>query len=106
MALFDDILGKVSGHPELENRAAKVGIDPKMAEQVVAALGAAHQEPGDTVQQDEEQPGLDAGIVSQIVEHIGGEGSLGQFAAMIDQDGDGNPLDELVGFAGKLFGKG
>ena len=106
MALFDDILGKVSGHPELENLAAKVGIDPKMAEQVVAALSEAHQQPGDTVQQAAARTGLDAGVVGQIVDHIGGEGSLGKFAAMIDQDGDGNPLDELAGFAGKLFGKG
>jgi len=105
MALFDDILGKVSGHPELENLAAKVGIDPKMAERVVAALGEAHQQPGDTVSQAAAWTGLDAGIVGQIVEHIGGEGSLGKFAAMVDQDGDGNPLDELAGLASKLFGK-
>ena len=105
MALFDDILGKVSGHPELENLAAKVGIDPKMAEQVVAALGEAHQQPGDTVRQAAAKTGLDAGVVGQIAEHIGGEGSLGRFAAMIDQDGDGNPLDELAGFASKLFGR-
>ena len=44
MALFDDILGRVSGHPELVNLAAKVGIDPKMAERAVAALGEAHQQ--------------------------------------------------------------
>ena len=106
MALFDDILGKVSGHPELENLAAKVGIDPRMAERAVAALGEAHQQPGDTVQQAAGKTGLDAGTISQIVDHIGGEGSLGKFAAMIDQDGDGNPLDELAGFASKLFGKG
>ena len=105
MALFDDILGKVSGHPELENLAAKVGIDPRMAERAVAALGEAHQQPGDTVQQAAARTGLDAGVVGQIVDHIGGEGSLGRFAAMIDQDGDGNPLDELAGFASKLFGR-
>ena len=105
MGLFDDILGKVSDHPEIANMAAKVGIDPKLAEQAVAALGEAHQQPGDTVQQAAAKTGLDSGTVSQIVEHIGGEGSLGKFAAMIDQDGDGNPLDELAGFASKLFGK-
>ena len=106
MALFDQILGKVSDHPEIGNMAAKLGIDPKLAEQAVAALGEAHQQPGDTVQQAAAKTGLDTGTVSQIVEHIGGEGSLGKFAAMIDQDGDGNPLDELAGFASKLFGKG
>ncbi len=106
MALFDQILGKVSDHPEIANLAAKVGIDPKLAEQAVAALGAAHQQPGDTVSQAAAQTGLDSGVVSQIVEHIGGEGSLGRFATMLDQDGDGNPLDDIAGFASKLFGKG
>lgn len=106
MGLFDDILGKVSGHPEIENLATKVGISPAMVEQAVAALGEAHQQPGDTVQQAAAKTGLDTSVISQIVEHIGGEGSLGKFASMIDQDGDGNPLDEIVGFASKLFGKG
>ena len=106
MALFDQILGQVRDHPEIINMAGKLGIDPKLAEQAVAALGAAHQQPGDTVQQAAAQTGLDAGTVSRIVEHIGGEGALGKFASMIDQDGDGNPLDELAGIAGKLFGKG
>ena len=49
MALFDDILGKVGGHPELANMATKLGISPEMAERAVAALGEAHQAPGDTV---------------------------------------------------------
>lgn len=105
MALFDDILGKVSGNPDLVNMAAKLGIDPKLAEQAVAALGAAHHQPGDTVQQAAETTGLDSGVLNQIVEHIGGEGSLGQFAQMLDRDGDGNPLDDIAGFASKLFGR-
>jgi hypothetical protein len=105
MALFDDILGRVSGHPEIINLATKLGIDPKQAEAAVAALGEAHQQPGDTVQQAAAKTGLDAGVVSQIVDHIGGEGSLGKFASMLDQDGDGNPLDDLAGLASKLFGK-
>ena len=106
MGLFDDILGKVSDHPEIANMAAKLGIDPKLAEQAVAALGEAHQQPGDTVTQAAAKTGLDTSVVSQIVEHIGGEGSLGQFAQMLDQDKDGNPLDDVLGFASKLFGKG
>jgi hypothetical protein len=105
MALFDDILGKIGDHPEITNMAAKLGIDPKLAEQAVAALGEAHQQPGDTVQEAAAKTGLDSGVISQIVEHIGGEGSLGQFATMLDQDGDGNPLDDIAGFASKLFGR-
>lgn len=105
MALFDDILGKVGGHPELANMAAKLGIDPALAEKAIAALGEAHQQPGDTVQQAAEKTGLDTGVLGQIVEQIGGEGSLGSFARMLDQDGDGNPLDDIAGLAGKFFGK-
>jgi len=105
MALFDDILGKVSGHPELANMAAKLGIDPAMAEKAIAALGEAHHLPGDTVQEAAAKTGLDAGVLGQIVEQIGGEGSLGRFAQMLDADHDGNPLDDIAGFAGKLFGK-
>jgi hypothetical protein len=105
MALFDDILGKIGDHPEIANMATKLGIDPRLAEQAVAALGEAHQQPGDTVGQAAAKTGLDASVISQIVEHVGGEGSLGQFAAMLDQDGDGNPLDDIAGFASKLFGR-
>ena len=103
MALFDDILGKVGGHPELVNMAAKLGISPEQAEKAVAALGEAHQQPGDTVQAAAAKTGLDAGILSQVVEQIGGEGSLTRFAEMLDADDDGSVLDDILGFANRLF---
>lgn len=103
MALFDDILGKVSGHPELVNMAAKLGISPEQAETAVAALGEAHHEPGDTVQLAAAKTGLDAGVLSQVVEQIGGEGSLTRFTQMLDADDDGSVLDDILGFANKLF---
>ncbi len=103
MALFDDILGKVAGHPELVNMAAKLGISPEQAEKAVAALGEAHHEPGDTVQLAAEKTGLDAGILSQVVEQIGGEGSLARFTQMLDADDDGSILDDVLGFASRLF---
>ena len=55
--------------------------------------------------------------LQEIIGHIGGEGSLGRFAQMVqqdggagilgalDRDGDGNPLNDLGGIAGSLFGK-
>ncbi|OYX09843.1 MAG: hypothetical protein B7Z08_03640, partial [Sphingomonadales bacterium 32-68-7] len=49
--------------------------------------------------------GLPTDKLQEIIGHIGGEGSLGKFAGMLDADGDGNPLDDLAGMAGKLFGK-
>lgn len=118
MGIFDSILGQVSEHVDVANMAAKLGIDPAMAEKAITALGQAHHEPGDTVTGAAAKTGLDAGVLSQIVAQIGGEGSLGQFAQMLkdnsqasgilgslDKDGDGNPLNDLAGIAKGLFGK-
>lgn len=118
MSLFDNILSQVSGHVDVANLAAKLGIDPAMAEKAIAALGQAHQQPGDTVAGAAASTGIDGGILSQIVEQIGGEGSLGQFSnllkdnptasgllGMLDRDGDGNPLNDIAGMAKGLFGK-
>ncbi len=116
MGIFDGILNQVSGHADIANLAAKVGIDPAMAEKAIAALGVAHQQPGDTVSLAAEKTGLGAGTLSQIIEQIGGEGSLTQFAgaiasdpskiaALFDRDGDGNPLNDVMGMASGLFGK-
>jgi len=110
MSIFNSILGSVGG-TDIENLAAKVGIDPDMAEKAVAALGAAHVQPGDTVKTAAAHTGLDASIMSQIVGHIGGEGSLGEYARMVqdnpqilsgltsalDRDGDGNPINDVLG---------
>lgn len=106
MSVFDTILKSIGGAPDdIVNLAAKVGIDPAMAEKAIAALGQAHQQQGDTIEGAAAKTGLSAGTLSQIVEHIGGEGSLTQFASMLDRDGDGNPLNDIAGMAKGLFGK-
>ncbi|MFU7527803.1 hypothetical protein [Qipengyuania sp. ASV99] len=105
MSLFDSILGQVTNNPTVTNMAEKFGIDPQLAAQAVAALGAGHQDERDTIEVAAEKTGMDADMLGQIRDAIGGEGSLGKFAAMIDQDGDGNPLDELTDIASGLFGR-
>lgn len=118
MSLLDGLLGQVAQNVDIAGLAAKVGIDPAMAEQAVAALGVAHTAPEDTVGLAAEKTGLDPSVLTQIVGHIGGEGSLGEFASllqgnsavagiagMLDKDGDGNPLNDLAGLAGGLLGK-
>ena len=118
MGIFDSILGQVGGHADVGNMAAKLGIPAEMAEKAIAALGQSHGEAGDTIQGAAAKTGMDAGMLSQIVEQIGGEGSLGEYARMLqdnpaakgvfkwlDSDGDGNPLNDIAGMAGKLFGK-
>lgn len=119
MSLFDGILKNIAGAPDdVRNLAHTVGIDPKLAEQAIAALGQSHQMQGDTVELASAKTGLDSDILSKIVEHIGGEGSLMAFSnmlnehpqakgilEMLDRDGDGNPLDDIAGMAKGLFGK-
>lgn len=117
MSLFDSILNQVTSHVDVENLANKVGLDPATAEKAIAALSAAHAQPGDTVTAAAASTGLDASILSQVVGHIGGEGSLGEFArilsehpqaagllGMLDRDGDGNPINDIAGLAKGLFG--
>jgi len=119
MSLLDGILKNIGGAPDdVANLAAKVGIDPGLAEKAIAALGQAHQMEGDTVELASAKTGLDTGVLGQIVSHIGGEGSLTEFSnmlsenpqaasifKMLDRDGDGNPLDDITDMAKGLFGK-
>lgn len=116
MSMLDGILSQAGSSADIANLAAKLGIDPVMAEKAVAALGTAHQQPGDTVESASRQTGLSAAVLAQIVEQIGGEGSLGEFARMIqddpskisaffDRDGDGSAMDDVADFANGLFGK-
>jgi len=118
MGIFDSILGQVSDHPDVANMAAKLGIDPAMAEKAIAALSQAHQQPGDTLETASTRTGLDTGILGQIVQQIGGEGSLGEFARMLesnpqaanvlkmlDRDGDGSAIDDIADMAKGFFSK-
>ena len=50
MGLFDSILSQVGDNPTVTNMAEKFGIDPELAAKAVAALGEAHQDPGDTIE--------------------------------------------------------
>ena len=117
MSLLDGILKNIGGAPDdVKNLAEKVGVDPAIAEKAIAALGQSHQMQGDTVELASAKTGLDTGTLSQIVEQIGGEGSLTSFATaikddpssfmkLLDRDGDGNPLDDIADMASDLFGK-
>ena len=116
MGLFDGILGQVSQHADVANLAGQLGIDPAMAEKAIAALGVAHQQPGDTAQLAAQKTGLDLGTVQQVIAAIGGEGSLQEFAnqiasdpsaiaAFFDRDGDGSAIDDIADMAKGLFGK-
>lgn len=97
MSLLDSILGQVSDNATIENLATKVGLTPEQVESAVTALGQAHAQDGDTVQTASESTGLPADKLNQLVDHIGGEGSLGRFASLIAGGGG------LSGIASKFI---
>ena len=46
--------------------------------------------------------GLGGALGGGQAQQSGGLGSLGGLASLIDLDGDGNPLDDILGMAAKL----
>lgn len=107
MSILDGILKNIGGAPDdVVNLAKQIGIDPGMVETAISALGKTHQLDGDTVTLAAEKTGISPEILSQVVAAIGGEGSLTNFASMLDKDGDGNPLDDIMGMASGLLGGG
>lgn len=72
---------------DVANLASKVGLSQDQVEQAISALAQSHTEPGDTVDGAAESTGLPTDTLQQIVGHIGGEGSLGQFAQIIGAAG-------------------
>ncbi|HEX3422434.1 MAG TPA: hypothetical protein VHS33_03405 [Sphingomicrobium sp.] len=89
MSLLDGILNQVSDNSTIENLASKVGLSPDQVEQAIAALGQAHTSEGDTVATAADQTGLPPDKLQEIVGHIGGEGALGRFASLLQQDQGG-----------------
>jgi hypothetical protein len=50
------------------------------------------------------QPGS-GGLLGQLGGAFAGANSAGGLGALLDLDGDGNPLDDIAGMAGKFFGR-
>ncbi|MEL6542191.1 MAG: hypothetical protein AAFP79_13005 [Pseudomonadota bacterium] len=120
MSILDGLMKQVAGSPDtVASLAEQVGLDPSMVEKGLAALGQSHAEEGDTVELAAQKTGLDMGALSGIVSQLGGEGALGDLASkmdgqegglagvmnMLDQDGDGNALDDIADMASSFFGK-
>ena len=110
MGLIDGLLAQLGGNFDIQNLATKIGLSPEQVEQGVHALGLAHQEPGDTAETAAAQTGLPVDKLQEMIDHIGGEGSLAQFASLLQglqgQGQEGGIAGALGGLASNLFGKG
>ena len=98
MSFLNGLLGQLGGDTTVQNLAEKVGMSPEQVESAVSALGEAHNADGDTVQTAAASTGLPADKLQEIVGHLGGEGSLGQFATLLQGSGG------TSGIMGKLSG--
>lgn len=105
MGLLDGLLTQVTQNVDIAALAGKVGISPEQAEAAVAALAQAHTAPTDTVTTAAENTGLPTDVLQQIIAHIGGEGSLGAFANLVQSEAGQGVLGQLSGLAGGLFGR-
>jgi hypothetical protein len=118
MSIFTDLLK--SGASSVAGAVSeKLGIDPATAQGFVdQALpgNQAEAAAADPAQQDvapaEEAAATDAaapeaeGLLGQASAMLGGsQGIMDKAKGLLDQDGDGNPLNDITGMVGKMFGK-
>lgn len=104
------ILGKIMGGEGIQSvvqeAAAKTGISADVLQKMlpnITAMAAGHVTEAASTQPESGSGGL-MGMVSGMLGR-GQGGNLGGVAKMLDMDGDGNPLNDIMGMAGKLFGK-
>jgi len=119
MSLLDSLGGLLGNNVDVGGIAEKLGIDPAVAAQAVAALGSAHTQEGDTVETASAQTGISGDTLNQVVGALGGVEGLGQVSQILqnnpqlvgsvmgflDRDGDGSPVNDILGMAKGLFGK-
>jgi ABC-type xylose transport system substrate-binding protein len=98
MSAFTDILK--SGAASISGAVSeKLGIEPAQTQGLIDNMLPADQtEPvaTDALQDDASAP---AEAAPQA------EGLMGKVSGMLDQDGDGNPLNDIANMAGKFFNK-
>jgi len=107
------VLGQIFGSQDVsravaQNVATNTGLDPsllkKMLPMLAMMVGGFMSRQGGTAQAAPAESGL-GGLLSGLMG--GGQaanpGQSGGLASMLDLDGDGNPLDDIMGMAGKLL---
>lgn len=118
----NDVLGQIFGSKDVSRTVAgqaanSTGLDSGLLKKMLPLLAMAVA--GYMVQQGGKtnagaDGGLGGGLGGMLGQVLGGltgggkaasQGGLGDLASMLDLDGDGNPLDDIIGMAGKLGGR-
>jgi hypothetical protein len=108
----NEVLGQIFGSKDVSrtvanNAAAQSGIDPSVLKQMLPMLamaaGGLMSKTGSPAAGSGNTAGL-GGLVGGLLgggSRTGGGGSVGGLASMLDMNGDGNPLDDIMRLAGK-----
>ena len=106
----NDILGQIFGSKDVSRSVAghasnSTGIDPSILKKMLPIL--AMLVAGYMAKSNGDQSGGGAGGLGGVLGGLLGGGSqasgAGGLASMLDFDGDGNPLDDIIGMAGKMM---
>lgn len=105
MDFLNNIVGQLGGVDKIAGLAKQVGLSEEQVKAAMAALGKAAPEPGDTVTSAAQSTGLPMDKLNELLTQVGGEGALTKLTGFLDQDGDGNPMNDIMGFAKKFTAK-
>ena len=118
----NDVLGQIFGSKDVSrtvagHAAGQTGLDPALLKQMLPILAmlvggylSAHAQGGGAELAPAETGGGLGGLGSILGSILGGGqsgalaqgGALGGLGSLLDMNGDGNPLDDIIGMAGKL----
>jgi hypothetical protein len=113
----NDVLGQIFGSKDVsrtvaQDAASRSGLDPALLKKMLPILamlvaGYMARQGGRAAQQPGQAGGGLGGLLGGL---LGGGGSArpgaaapGGLASMLDLNGDGNPLDDILGMAGKMM---
>jgi len=113
----NDVLGQIFGSKDVSRTVAqgaanRSGLDPALLRKMLPMLAMlvagylAKQGAGAGQQAETSGGGLGGllgGLLGGVAPARPGAGSPGGLGSMLDMDGDGNPLDDILGMAGKLM---
>jgi hypothetical protein len=115
----NDILGTIFGSKDVSRSVAgqaatQTGIDPSLLKKMLPILamlvaGYMAKQSGGAVQGGESGGESAGGLGGLLGGLLGGgsqsanSGGLGGLGSLLDMDGDGNPLDDIIGMAGKMM---
>jgi hypothetical protein len=114
----NDVLGQIFGSKEVsrtvaQSAASRSGLDPELLRKMLPMLAMlvagymAKQGGGATQQSGGGLGGLLGGLLGGKAKAGAsqGAGGAGGLASMLDMNGDGNPLDDILGMAGKMMSR-